>query len=109
MVPGWLPSRATLGLRTTWRACCLQAGVAGLQGELEALARGGFSLRKRGWLECDLAEAYAWWVLSAAQGNKTAAKMKDLFKQQVVFARHVVKGQKLARKLLKCIEASKSE
>ena len=88
---------------------CLQSHLEGLQRELEALARGGLSLRRRGWLGCGAAEAYAWWILSAAQGSKNAAKNKDLFKQYPAFAQDVVKGQRLARKLFNRIEASKSK
>ncbi len=79
-----------------------------LQSVMGALAGGGGSLWKRGSLRCDLAEAYAWLVLSAAQGNKNAAKTKETFKRQGIFAQDVIKGQRLARKLLKRIESSKS-
>ena len=57
----------------------------------------------------DYVEDYAWWVLSAAQGNTAAAKNKDLFKRQPAFTQDVIRGQKLARKLLKRIESSKPE
>ena len=79
-----------------------------LQSVMAALTGGKGSLWKRGSLKCDNAEAYAWLVLSAAQGNKAAAKNKELFKRQGVFAQDVIKGQRLARKLLKRIESSKS-
>ena len=79
-----------------------------LRSVLAALVEGRGSLWKRGSLKCDNAEAYAWLVLSAAQGNESAAKNKELFKQQGIFAQDVIKGQRLARKLLKRIESSKS-
>lgn len=88
---------------------CLQSNMEGLQREVEALARGGLSLRKRGWLGCDAAEAYAWLVLSAAQGNKNAAKNKALFKRQGLLTEFVVEGQRLAVKLLERIEAAKTD
>ena len=88
---------------------CLQSNMDGLQREVEALARGGFSLRKRGWLGCDAAEAYAWLILSAAQGNKNAAKNKALFKRQGLLTEFVVEGQRLADELLERIEAAKTD
>ena len=58
--------------------------------------------------KCDPSEAYAWWVLSAAQGNEAAAKMKDRFKYGVL-AQYVIQGQRLAARMLERIKSSKSQ
>ena len=77
-------------------------GGASAQNNLGVMYQNGEGVPK------DYVQAYAGWILAAAQGEEDAIEAKD-FLRKIMTAEQVAEAQKLAAELRERIEPSKSE